>query len=433
MRYASLAFALLAAFVTGCGTIRDVTLRTKIKADGSVERHVKVEAREKATVGGDLKLPDSKGWQEYRKEEKVFEVRGTFKSVADIPLDFEKVKSEEIKESSKSVKVYSSFQCALFSTYEYTETITDISTFEQYSKATEQCLALRTFLYEIAEEAYGKEYDLSAAKAWIEKEIVPRLRTLLAVNWEASLNKKVDRNKRTEAYGMKMLAELGVTKRDGEEDLDDKDFEKFFLAKAAELIKPKKGGKLTPEQVKERVDRMVEDDGDRVKKIAKQIVTKRFGSEEAFDAHVAEIDARFFGAYTEFFDLFPERFFFEVSVTMPGRIIETNGVIDGNEVSWSFTHRDVFPSYKMFVRSVAFTQANGAGDKAIIKSTKRAVTLAKFIDGLEEERDRTRVLAALDEVAKTRDAALLRRLAVGDGAITGLGDILKKIGVAREK
>ncbi len=432
MKYANVLFAILVVFAVGCGTIRDVTLSTKIKADGSVERHIKVEAREEATLGSDLKFPDPKGWQVYRKEEQVFEARGTFKSVADIPLDFEKAKNEQIKETSKSQKTYSSFKCALLSTYEYTETITDISTFEQYNKATDQFLALKAILYELAEEAYGKEYDLSAAKAWIEKEIVPRARMLLAVNWEASLNKSADRNKRGEVYGKKLLAELGIKQREGEDDLDDEDFSKFFYAKMAELIKPKKGGKLTPEQVKERVEKMVEEDGDRVEKIAKQIVTKRFGSEEAFEAHVAEIDARLFGAYTEFFNFFPDRILFEASVTMPGRIVETNGVIDGNEVSWLFTGLDVFPSYKMSVRSVAFTPANGAGDKAIIKSTRHAVVLAEFVQGLEEKH-RARILTAISEWAKTRDPAPLRRLAVGAAAVPDLGDVLKKIGLAQEE
>jgi hypothetical protein len=331
------------------------------------------------------------------------------------------------------VKVYSGFQCALFSIHEYTETITDISTFEQYHKAAEQLLALRTLLYEIAEEGYGKEYDFSAYRAWLEKEIVPRVRTLLAVNWEASLNKKVDRSKRLEALGTKMFAELGITKREGEKDFGEEDFEKFFYAKMAELIKPKKGGKLTPKQVEALLEKIAKEDGDRIKKIAEQVVTKRFGSQEAFEAHVVEIDARLFGAYTEFIDIFPDRFSFQASVTMPGRIIETNGMIDGNEASWSFTGLDVFPSYEMSVRSVAFTPANGVGDKAIIKSTRHAVALAKFVEGLAEEKDRARILGAISEWAKTRDPAPLHRLVVGETTVPGLRNILEKIGLAQEE
>jgi len=470
MKLTSVCCAALLLLNAGC--VKIVIFRTVIKDDGSVERYVKIESRngraDKAdskdekdaegqprtdrsdgdgpsaffrnnapSVDSDLKLPDKKDWELYRHEDHVFEARGTFKSVAAIPLDFRKghhvTEGEEKSfiEKSKSVKKYKVFRCALFSVHEYTETITDCTSPDEFQKAVEKVIALRPLLYAIVEKTYGNEFDLSDLKTYVDREIVPRVRRLAVVYWDAGKHKGPEREERFKQAGLKLLRELGVALP---EDVDDRGAEdaskKWLYEKLSELIKRRNGKPLTSKEVKKQIEGADDNEHKRLTAIAKEIITKRYGSEDAFAAHLEGIGDKLFGAY---FEVLSHGFQFDVTTVMPGQVVEANGFIDKNEVSWSFDRGAIFPGYAMRARSVAFTKANDlGGGRAIVTSAKRAVVLAEFLERSGSD-DRSRILKALEEAGKERSPEPLRRLAEGNQAIIGLGNVLKKMGLARRK
>ena len=415
------------------GCLKVVTFRTIIEQDGSVERFVKIESRDAPDVDSDLRLPDKRGWQQYKKEPKRFEARGKFKSVDAIPLDFEKTVDgpgdQPFKETSKSLKRYRAFSCALFTVHTYTERITDVTSREEFDAAIEEAINLRTMGYKILEKVYGDEFDLAPLKAYVDKEVVPRFRRLAAGYWEARLDKSAHLDQRLSRCVEALLGELGVKvdkEKDGTIDLNDT-FGDWFPRKLSDLVPLRKGGKLTPEQWKTRLKQQDELGNKNTKAVAKALVLQRFGTEKAFEEHVARHGLRLVGAYLQ---LLAHQFNFDATVIMPGQIVETNGLINDNEVSWSFSHEQIFPYYEMRVRSVAFAPANDLEDgRSIITSPRNAVLLADFGEQ-QNKPGRQRLLAAIQDLAKDGKPTALRALCQGEEAIKGLDKLLEKIGFA---
>jgi hypothetical protein len=429
-------WAAAALLLANVSCLKIVTLRTVIHENGAADRNVCIESRDAPDVESDLRLPAKEGWQHYEKTPKRFEARGHFDSVADIPLDFEKTVTgpddKPFEETSKSVKDYRSFRCALFTVHTYTETITDVTSREAFDAAVEEFIKLRTFGYAAAETVLGDEFHLDAATAYVDKEVVPRVRRLAALYWQAARDKRCDLNERLSRKDAplrrqveKILGELGMTIAtldDGTID-GNKTFPPWFYGKLSELVPRKNGEKLTPEQWTARLAA----DGKAWEAAWKAVVEQRFGTTDAFERHAWRHGLRLVGAYFQFL---AHGFDFRVSVVMPGQIVETNGLISGDEASWTFSHDEVFPRYRMRVRSVSFAPANDRGDgRSVIASSKNAALLADFI-AKQKDADRDRILAALTGLAKTGNPAALRALAAGEHKIDRLDRLLETIGLA---
>ena len=420
--------AFLLLLNTGC--LKTVTFNTVIRNDGAVDRHIQI-ACEGVGLEDDLKLPDKKGWQVYKKTDGTFEAKGRFASVADIPLDFEKTddaaKKAGITETSKSIKRYGTTDYALFTVHDYTETITDITSRKKFDEGVEFFIGLRQFGYIALDRTCGDEVDFTKLKAYIDKEIVPRFCRLAAGYWEARVNKDPGLEKRLARVGIKLLRELGVELPENVEEAEKKSQEimgKWLKAKFGELVKPKKGVKLTVDQIAERLNKVFKDE--KAQKIAKQLAAVQFGGEEEFEKHLTRHALSLVGAYLQFLS---HGFTFDAVVVMPGQIVESNGVIGKNKASWSFTHDQIFPRYRMHVRSVAFSKANDlGGGRAILRSAADAAVLARGIEALNPDQ-RKGALAALKECARARSAKPLLDFANGPQGVRALTPLLKKIGL----
>jgi hypothetical protein len=405
----------VAAACAGC--LKIVTFRTVLQPDGAVERHVVIESVKAPDVDSDLILPPKKGWQTYRNEPKRFEARGLFKSVADIPLDWQKrVKDDKKKdgkdeplfaETSKSVKEYRRFDCALFTTHEYTETIRDVTSIEQFAASGEALLALRTLVYAVAEEGWGKTYDFSRAKQYVEDTLVPRARVAAMQYWAARVDKRPGLEQRLKQLVTAHAKALGVAVPEKAAHFGDA-FERWALAKLRELLVRRDGAAVTEADVKALMQGSVDADGarkdDGLAARVRVAVIKRYGSEDKAEQALAPQLYRLAGAYLQFL---AHHFRFSATVVMPGQIVESNGTVDGNEATWAFAHADIFPYYRMTARSVTFKRANERGGRALVPSAAHALRLADAVGLLEPER-RTRIVAAIAELARTGSADRFR-------------------------
>jgi hypothetical protein len=402
--------------VAGC--LKTVAFRTALQPDGRVERHVKVESIQAPDVDSDLILPPREGWQEYVKEPKRFEARGLFRSVADIPLDWQKRVNSggkdrmKFAETSRSLKEYRRFDCALFATHEYTETIQDVTSAEQFQEAVEEFLALRGILYRVADDAYGKTYDFSRAKAHVEKEFVPRFRVAAAEYWAARGDKRPGVEDRMKKLIVKHFTALGVKLPDDEDAYGDA-FERWLFVRFTELSVRRDGEKVTAEDIEELVrgDKPagVQRDIGLVERF-RQAMDKHFGSKKKADQHLRRLVFRLAGAYVQ---ILAHRFHFNATVVMPGPIVESNGMIDGNEATWVFTHNGIFPYYRMTARSVTFKPANQRKGKSVISSAADALRLADEVRTKTPEHQKA-IVDAIWELAATRSPDKLLRQADGD-------------------
>ncbi|MFW6158928.1 MAG: hypothetical protein ACOC8E_06175 [Planctomycetota bacterium] len=431
------------------GCLKTVTFDTVIHEDGSVDRHVRMvctggDAEHRVPLENDLRLPPEEGWQAYKKTERAFEAKGRFRSVADIPLDFEKTVEMEIgeqtvpfKDTSKSVKEHRTTDYGLFTVHDYAETITDVTSPEEFGKAVEKLVGLRQLVYDVADEVYGAEYDFSAAKAYVDKEIVPRARRLASAYWSARADKSPGLVQRLQRLLVESVRDLGAevdidTNADITDEQmeaafgDDGPVERWILGKLAGLIKRKDGKALTPKQVEKWLDSVSENE--RVRPAAERWLVKRFGGKKEYQKQLQTMLFRLVGAYPQ---LLSHGFRFDAAVAMPGEIVASNGVVGAGKAAWSFAHHDVFPGYRMHVRSVVFSAANRTKDgKAIVPSARAAGRLAEFADRLKPA-GRQRLVGAMRAAAKERSPKLLLDIAQGEDRIDGLPFVLKRIGLGQ--
>jgi hypothetical protein len=86
------------------------------------------------------------------------------------------------------------------------------------------------------------------------------------------------------------------------------------------------------------------------------VIRKRFGSEKAYEAHKGRLTTRVWGVYRTPFPLaiFGTTRHFDVSLKLPGELVETNGTIGGGGgVYWRFDAGEAFPTgYRMSCRSL---------------------------------------------------------------------------------
>jgi hypothetical protein len=304
------------------GCLKDVTFRTVIEEDGAVNRYVRIKAEHAPRVDSDLILPPKDGWQVYKNEERRFEAQGQFKSVAEIPLDWQKKPPKEsgILETSKSIKRYTPFRTPLFTIHEYTETIQDVATREQFDKAVEDLVGYRKMLYAIADGMYGEELDFTAARAYLDEVVVPWARRLAGAYWAQRLDKETPLEQGMLRLLSVRLAELGVAvpeKADG--DALGKALEAWAYAKLAELVKTKAGGKLTARQVEARIEALTASEASRKRLDAINVAAQErlYGGQEAFESALTGAVTRLAGAYLQFLK---HGFRFETSVTVPNGI-----------------------------------------------------------------------------------------------------------------
>jgi hypothetical protein len=89
---------------------------------------------------------------------------------------------------------------------------------------------------------------------------------------------------------------------------------------------------------------------------AVRVIKARYGSEEAVSGLLVHRVARIVGLY--YLGVF-RRCEFDYTLTVPGEVVETNGVLRGNNrVRWQFESRDAYPlGYAMTCRSLEVPQA----------------------------------------------------------------------------
>lgn len=138
-----------------------------------------------------------------------------------------------------------------------------------------------------------------------------------------------------------------------------------------------------------------EDDG-REKKLTpleaswQAIVKKRFGSEKAYEARKGRLTTRIWGVYRS---SFPFAIFgtvrpFDVSLRLPGEVVETNGTLSGGgEVVWRFNASEAFPTgYVMSCRSLE-TRDGSAVLLTKLAAADRRKLLLELVELIQDDKD----------------------------------------------
>jgi hypothetical protein len=120
------------------------------------------------------------------------------------------------------------------------------------------------------------------------------------------------------------------------------------------------------------------------------VIKRRFKSEEAYEAHRDRLTTRIWGVYRIPYpvQIFGTTRHFDVSLKLPGEVVETNGTIrGGGEVGWRFDAGEAFPTgYPMSCRSLE-TREGAAALLSGVKLVDRRKVLLRLVGLIEADDD----------------------------------------------
>ncbi len=367
--------------LTGCATTHRA--ETILHADGSIERTI-TQFSDKDPQPVDLagnplplveKVEKQPGpWQEriwsveVRDGEKrqVISERGRFKAVKDIPDYYEFLALDTVP-SSKLKRDYVRTDYVFVVEHRWRETLTEAVQLGDMLRAREELAELAIALagHALSQE-FGADYDFTALNQWMRTEGKPWFFELNDFAFGHSLSHKGLAARVALIDGLaNICARQGLElRRNGKiPKLDQWDVncvKPFLAAKLCPLVRSKATGMpldvatamawLTPTK-----------DGSPLRLALDKDIARQPSGKEAVHERLRVSFIRVFGLYYTFFRLEQN---FDYAMTMPGEIVETNGLILAKDrVRWRFSGFDAYPlGYDMTCRSLELPKAvNAAG------------------------------------------------------------------------
>ncbi len=377
------AVAMLLCVVAGCGQ-KLYRAETELSADGQVRRAIyqpiedtPIEALAPAvwtgvTYAAEI-APDAWGGPidqlpiaQRDKDTPYFAAWGTFPSPARLPSTYVKLAPRGLPDG-KLVVDYLQTDHVFVTEYDWRETLTDIVTLDDMHRSRRQFLdVVIPLVRKCLETALGPEYDVENLVSWFDTTGSDWFVELTDAFFEAGTRDQLPPNREWKSTMADVCGRYGLNLRDSSGRLLDDDRARLQVAEFAagilrQRLKRRDGAPVPQTVVDDLLEwvnlidppqtknpRLARLDG-----LAQTIVEEQFGSQQNFAEVISPLGARMLGLYRVEILGPPRRFHYEMK--MPGVIVETSGVLLGNDrVQWAFEAVQAYPfGYAMHSRSLA--------------------------------------------------------------------------------
>ena len=433
---------LLAVTATGGCTSESYKIETRIGSDGVIDRaicqpasgvpdaiskhdgwkqtrvvgkptHETAIRQMKPLVGDDNEPKEANG-----SLEEHFAGWGRFANVAEIPDHFV-LPAEGLDRQGRLVRSYRRRDLGLVVEHVWLETLTDVVQLDDRRHARDELVKLSIDLtIATFERRFNKRYRFGPLEKWARTTAAAFAADLLDYDLQLAIARRGHSEEEIQVrlivlmdrYGLKIADARGRLLKKFPENSD----EQFVIPFARKLLKQHVRDTsdkplseeaieeilvwleiVTPEQsADEDLDEPLEGDEPAKKtplEAAWEVVIKqRFKSEEAYEAHRDRLTTRIWGVYRIPFPvaIFGTTRHFDVSLKLPGEVVETNGTIrGGGEVVWRFDAVEAFPTgYPMSCRSLE-TRGGAAALLRGLKPADRRKVLLKLVGLIEADDD----------------------------------------------
>jgi hypothetical protein len=379
-----LVVAIALTFLSGCKTV--YRSETTLHSDGSLDRIIceeddrnprtPVDANTGKPIKPVEKVEQQAGpWQERifsiqkrdGQEQQLISERGRFRTANDIPDYF---KAEPLPGSNlpagKLARGYTRHDYVFVVEHRWRETLTDVVQLSDMLRARDELAKLLIdYSQDCLNEAFGTEYEFGELLEWLRADGKAWFTEASDFMFAHCVNHKGPTARTALLDGLADLcAKHGLQfKNQGPWMTGDnltQAVKTFLTARIQKHVRRKRDGQLVDEATARAwVEQFAASKGIQApegpnawQKAQESVLKRRHGGKEAFDMHLHSLLTRVFGLY--FFDLIGLRGFeFDYSMTVPGEVVETNGLlVSKNRVRWQFGGFDAYPfGYEMLCRS----------------------------------------------------------------------------------
>ncbi len=427
IRSSLLAVACLAPSVLGgCGSVPFVQVETTIRPDGSCERAVwqprdrmlPAEAFTPAWLARwrkveDVAVPPAFAATNGNPGEPYFHAVGVFASPADVPPHFRKTIPEHPDlPAGEMTHDYRRRDFGLFVEHRWSETLNNGVTREGFEKAREKFIDLGIpMLVEGVKRVYGRDFDVSAAVAELDRRGRPLFRDLADVWYDVVLAQAAQEPRPEDDVAWRefvaAVERAGVDMRDaGGGVVDGFEAERrlraFLADRIAATFRHKDGSPTTPDDV-----RAILGESPREQSFANAWREYGVDRNPDIDAKLLPLLAKMTGPYLFPGFLAPPTPRFAFDVRLPGLIVpaETNGdVDDAGKIAWRFDAIRLFPT--AFTMTAASIEIDEPAQRRLLGRVAVADVAAALAvrDLLADDPE---LIAALRQACETGDPSSL--------------------------
>ena len=344
-----------------------------------------------------------------KEDEKYFAARGHFASVDALPDHYAAVAKDGVA-TSRLMRTYTKHDLGLVTEHVWTETLNDIVGPGEMAKAREDLSKINvTLLRGALDDGLGRDYDYQDYVRWVgETE-----KSFFAMIVEAGLEARAAQLKTSsDEPSEERIREIAA--RHGLPSIGDRAGEKKMKAFVQEstrtLIKRRDGGTVDPAVVDLIAGAVVKiGDGGLVKfgnegteaRFAaglNRVAAAEFGGSESLKTKAEIQYERMLGITFEDSDRS-----YQFSLTIPGTIVETNGILDSDSrVWWTFKLGDAFAfGYTMRCRAI---EPNLAAQRAAF-GAERVATRETMLRYVSLADDKEEVLGVIDRSVRGKSSA----------------------------
>ncbi len=340
---------------------------------------------------------------------------GRFANVAEIPDHFV-LPAEGLDRQGRLVRKYRRRDLGLVVEHVWLETLTDVVQLDDRRHARDELVKLSIDLaIATLERRFKKRYRFGPLEKWARTTATAFVADLLDYDLQLSIARRRPSEEEIQIRVIVLLDRYGLKFADARGGLLKKfpknSDEQFVIPFARKLLKQHvrdHADKPLSEEAIEEILVWLEivtpqqpadedlDEGDEVAKKTpleeawQGVIKRRFKSEEAYQAHRDRLTTRIWGVYRIPYPvaIFGTIRHFDVSLKLPGEVVETNGTIrGGGEVVWRFDSGEAFPTgYPMSCRSLE-TREGAAALLSGLKPVDRRKVVLRLVGLIEADDD----------------------------------------------
>lgn len=369
-RCATAAIIAAAAITTAGCTSNVYRIETTLHPDGQVERSLYQPA------GGPTVGVAAPAWERVVKAEKIEHTDwdrpirglpegnpkpgegyvaawGKFPSAEAIPTHFVRKSADGAREG-RLVPTSSKTDLGLVTEHVWDEWLTNTVSLNDLRDARRELADLSLqILTDVLREELGPDYDFDRLIAFLRADGILWFEEMTNVYLEVALRREPNAEQRLQKEMEALAARRGLASLEKEAISD------FAALHLRLLIRDREGKPLSDQRVTEilrwlgiHAEKPMADSvaASPFDAAAKRVIERRYGGEDAIQKRLGSLADRIIGVYGIFGGL--EKF--HASVTMPGVIVESTGVLNDNQTTtWTFTAADAYPfGYRMRARSL---------------------------------------------------------------------------------
>lgn len=440
-RYRFGAFSLLLSLLAGCQEPhKSFQVETTVHADGSCRRsiyqpkegYLPLEAisldwiAQWDTISGATAPSDKPPSGKHQAglplaTAKYFVAAGKFSSPKDIPIHYRymaKGDGARAVGASELVRDFKRTDFGLLVEYRWIESLSDVVTLDRFLTARDEILDLvEPIIVRGLEHRFGRDYDVSGLARYVTTEGRRFAQDLALVWYCTALERHLDEKPATitivlpssdlfRRHGIEVADDLNWFSEEGSAEIE-RAMKTFALKVIATNVKHRDGSPLSQSDSEQFLTMLIDPrDGEAAHNGAASGILGE-PVDPATEAKITERIQQAMGAYP-WLRIFGGGEKFEFTLRLPGRIVETNGLMNqDSSVSWTFGSGQAYPNgYEMSARSLEIDEAiqRKALGRVAITGTADAI---KFI-GLVGRKGR--LLYVVRSTFETGDLSALRDL-----------------------